>query len=196
MSSAIEMQARIEQLERALADVTELSSRQEQRLEEETSKRIRLSQELLLWRAVIEAFLRADGDYDLGSLVRRPWPEGLAEGEPFPEMTANEYQKLALRTLNPDVADFSHQVLNASLGLAGEAGEFADELKKALFQGHPLDEDKLKNELGDILWYTALGAEALRVSLGEVMEANIRKLEDRYKGAKFSTDQSLNREAA
>lgn len=196
MSSAIEMQARIEQLERALADVTELSSRQEQRLEEETSKRLRLSQELLLWRAVIEAFLRADGDYDLGSLVRRPWPEGLAEGEPFPEMTANEYQKLALRTLNPDVSDFSHQVLNASLGLVGEAGEFADELKKALFQGHPLDEDKLKNELGDILWYTALGAEALRVSLGEVMEANIRKLEDRYKGAEFSADQSLNREAA
>lgn len=90
-------------------------------------------------------------------------------------MNANEYQLLAMRT-----AAGGKSLLNAALGLAGESGEVADLIKKAKFQGHPLDEDKLVEELGDVLWYVALAAEVLGVSLEDIMHRNIDKLWSRY----------------
>jgi len=40
-----------------------------------------------------------------------------------------------------------------ALGLAGEVGEVVDQVKKHLFQGHGIDRAKLRDELGDVLWY-------------------------------------------
>lgn len=93
-------------------------------------------------------------------------------------MDLNEYQQLALRTardLTPD-----DRLLNAALGLAGEAGEFADSVKKIRFHGHALDQSELIKEVGDLLWYAALAANALGVPLSEVAERNITKLRQRY----------------
>jgi len=91
-------------------------------------------------------------------------------------MTGNEYQKLAMRTANPECKELS----NVGLGLAGEAGECADEIKKHLYHGHPLDREKLLKELGDLMWYIALGCTVLDAQLDDVMETNIRKLMARY----------------
>lgn len=102
-------------------------------------------------------------------------------------MNANEYQLLAMRTAN------GGNLVNATLGLAGESGEVADLIKKAEFQGHPLDEDKLVEELGDVLWYVALAAETLGVSLEDIMRRNIDKLWSRYP-AGFDPEHSLHRE--
>jgi NTP pyrophosphatase (non-canonical NTP hydrolase) len=105
-------------------------------------------------------------------------------------MDANTYQELALRTaaaLEP-----RQRLLNAALGLCGEAGEFADTLKKAEFHGHELDTAALQKELGDVLWYAALACNALGVQLGDVMEANIAKLRQRYPEG-FSSERSRNR---
>ena len=94
-------------------------------------------------------------------------------------MTGYEYQQLAMRTapkgMYPD-----DLALNAALGLAGEAGEFADIVKKYQFQGHQIDTTHLAKELGDILWYVAMGCESLNMSMDAVMEANIEKLKMRY----------------
>lgn len=99
-------------------------------------------------------------------------------------MHPNEYQNLAARTLidGPD-AEYTPQeimlVWNA-LGVAGEAGEIADAIKKSVFHRHILDKDKLREEIGDCLWYVAAICTKLGFSLDEVMEQNIEKLKRRY----------------
>lgn len=53
-------------------------------------------------------------------------------------MTVNEYQKMAMATLNPALAK-KDVLINGVMGLCGEAGEAIDVVKKHLAQGHPLD---------------------------------------------------------
>ena len=106
-------------------------------------------------------------------------------------MTINEYQKLAMTTLNPALSK-TDVLLNGVMGLCGEAGEAIDIVKKHLHQGHELDKDKLAKELGDIAWYLAETATALDVSLEDVLAGNIEKLRSRYPEG-FSTERSVNR---
>ncbi|CAB4197142.1 MazG Predicted pyrophosphatase [uncultured Caudovirales phage] len=74
-------------------------------------------------------------------------------------------------------------LLHAALGLAGEAGEFVDCVKKHTVYGQPLDTNNAKEELGDLLWFIALGCKALGVSMEAVASENIAKLQKRYPGA-------------
>ena len=77
-------------------------------------------------------------------------------------MEMNEYQKLAMRTDDPQKYNSGlNRLINALMGLNGEAGEAIDLLKKALFQGHELEKDKLIEELGDNLWYLAEAADTI-----------------------------------
>jgi NTP pyrophosphatase (non-canonical NTP hydrolase) len=68
----------------------------------------------------------------------------------------------------------------AAMGLAGEAGEVCDMLKKHLLHGKDLDRDELKKELGDVLWYLVHACITFGIPLHEVAEGNIYKLSDRY----------------
>ncbi len=69
----------------------------------------------------------------------------------------------------------------AALGLAGEAGEYADLVKKALFHKNvTLNREKAISELGDVLWYLALAAAYHEVTLNELARKNIAKLYNRY----------------
>ena len=107
-------------------------------------------------------------------------------------MTGNEYQRLAMTTLNPALSK-RDVLINGVMGLCGESGEAIDIVKKHLHQGHELDKEKLIKELGDIAWYMAETAYALDVDLDEVLEKNIAKLKARYPEG-FDTERSLNRE--
>lgn len=91
-------------------------------------------------------------------------------------MTGSKYQRLAMRTATGKCFDPA----NAALGLTGEAGEVADEVKKCLYQGREWDAEKIIEELGDVMWYVALMAEYFGASLDSVMEYNIDKLQKRY----------------
>ena len=106
-------------------------------------------------------------------------------------MKINEYQKLAMRTLNPEI-EKKELILNASMGLCGESGEVIDLVKKHLFQGHDLDKEVLIKELGDVAWYLAEAATALNVDLSEILEKNIKKLENRFPDG-FNSNRSINR---
>jgi NTP pyrophosphatase (non-canonical NTP hydrolase) len=106
-------------------------------------------------------------------------------------MDANNYQKLAMRTADPQQSR-ERRLLNAALGLCGEAGEFADAIKKHEFHAHALDLPELEKELGDVLWYVAQACEALGLELSTVMETNIEKLRKRYPEG-FSSERSINR---
>ena len=94
-------------------------------------------------------------------------------------MTINEYQQLAMKTLNPELGK-RDVLINGVMGLCGEAGEAIDIVKKHLAQGHTLDRDALIKELGDVAWYLAETAHALDVPLEDVLQGNIDKLRSRY----------------
>lgn len=106
-------------------------------------------------------------------------------------MTGNEYQRLALRTAS-GIEQYD-LTLNGVMGLNGEAGECIDIVKKHLFQGHPLDTDKLVDELGDVLWYVAITADGIGVPLEDIMQHNIDKLRKRYPEG-FDAERSIHRE--
>ena len=106
-------------------------------------------------------------------------------------MTINEYQKLAMTTLNPALSK-KDILINGVMGLCGESGEAIDIVKKYLAQGHELDREALIKELGDIAWYLAETATALDASLEDILQGNIDKLRRRYPEV-FSTDCSINR---
>lgn len=106
-------------------------------------------------------------------------------------MTINEYQTLALRTLNPELSE-KDVLINGVMGLCGESGEAIDLVKKHLAQGHPLEAEKLAKELGDIAWYLAETAHAIGYSLEDILQMNIDKLAARYPEG-FSSDRSMNR---
>lgn len=93
-------------------------------------------------------------------------------------MTMNEYQKLAMRTCSIPYEDSGDMLNHAIFGLTSEAGEVAGILQK-VYQGHKVDPEHMKKELGDCLWMIAEAATALRFDLEDVAATNIRKLQKR-----------------
>ena len=108
-------------------------------------------------------------------------------------MNFNDYQRAALRTANtgPERAR-RDRLANWALGLIGEAGEIAEDMKKHLYHEHELDHAALVKELGDVLWYLAVLAQEVGVELEEVATTNIAKLLLRYPDG-FSPAHSMRR---
>lgn len=102
-------------------------------------------------------------------------------------ITFEEYQRAAVRTLSPDSA-----TAILAMGLAGEAGELVDYLKKVIGHGHPFDPDHFLEEVGDVLWYLACLCAVWEVDLSSAAYENIRKLHQRYPDG-FSTEASIAR---
>lgn len=97
-------------------------------------------------------------------------------------MTFDEYQKQALTTAHTTYDPLMQTTIWA-MGVAGEAGEVIEKWKKivAYKNGKISDEDleMLKKELGDVIWYVAVMADSLGISLDEIMRHNVEKLKDR-----------------
>ena len=91
-------------------------------------------------------------------------------------MTANEYQKRAMATLNPALSR-RDVLINSVMGLCGESGEAIDIVKKWLAQGHELDKEHLAKELGDVAWYLAEAATALGMPGGAAVAARYAALQ-------------------
>ena len=117
----------------------------------------------------------------------------------------SDYQEQSERTMRlisvdctDEVARKTHRNLflaYAGLGLAGEAGEVVEILKKVTYHDHPLDSESqlnIKKELGDVLWYIAYICSILGIDMADVATANIEKLKLRYPDG-FSSEASINR---
>lgn len=109
-------------------------------------------------------------------------------------MTLNEFQETIERTAPLDNGKTERRLVIFGLGVAGEAGEVADLIKKHIGHGHPFDKAKLTRELGDVLWYVGAIARTVGVTLEEVAIANIEKLRARYPNG-FEAARSLKRAA-
>ena len=106
-------------------------------------------------------------------------------------MNLNEYQNLSKRTM-PKHDDLSGKLANYGLGVAGEAGEVADHIKKVVFHKHKLDKEEVEKELGDVLHYVSGIAYLLDIELNDVAITNLKKLKARYPNG-FSEHDSRNR---
>ena len=87
-------------------------------------------------------------------------------------------------------------LLTGSIGIASEGGEFAEIVKKCIFQGKPLDDETVfhcKRELGDIMWYWVNSCRALGLDPNDVIAENVNKLKSRYPGGEFDAYYSENR---
>ena len=87
-------------------------------------------------------------------------------------------------------------LLTGAIGLSSEGGEFAEIVKKCVFQGKPLDQDTrfhIKRELGDILWYWINSVRAMGIDPNSVIEENVNKLKARYPDGEFDVYYSENR---
>lgn len=106
-------------------------------------------------------------------------------------MEINEYQKLAMRTINKDLSE-RDMLINGVMGLCGESGEAIDLVKKHIAHNHELNKEHLAKELGDVAWYLAETATALGYSLEDILKMNINKLKKRYPEG-FDSEKSINR---
>lgn len=94
-------------------------------------------------------------------------------------MDIDEYQKAACRTAK-HYDNLTDGMAHLALGIAGEAGEVADLVKKIVAHGHDFDRTKLLTEIGDVMWYCAALSRLLMARLSDVTALNISKLEKRY----------------
>lgn len=99
-------------------------------------------------------------------------------------MDANEYQKLAARTLLKKPiqvpTEREYMIIWGAVGLAGESGELLNEVKKQIMHSHGFNLERLKTEAGDCIWYLAAICTTLGIDLGTVMQENVDKLKIRY----------------
>ena len=108
-------------------------------------------------------------------------------------MNTQEYSKLALRTAN-DLGGRLDNIMHAAMGIAGEAGEVIDLVKKTYAYEKTLDDKKLIEEVSDILWYINLLLAVMDRTWEEVFDLNIAKLEARYPDLRFNADHAINRD--
>ena len=113
--------------------------------------------------------------------LRIDWPQ---------DITLNEYQRLAARTIRKDMGNVA-MTNHALHGMVSEVGELHG-LHQKVYQGHMLDEDHAKKELGDALWFIAEYCTAHKWKLGDIAQMNIDKLMARYPDG-LSEEKSLHR---
>ena len=104
--------------------------------------------------------------------------------------TLKEYQLAAMQTAG-DHGNKEMRLLYSALAITGEAGEFADEVKKQVFHGRIPDRYTLASELGDVLWGVAYAAEQLGFTLEDIAEYNLAKLAKRYPKGFTADDETL-----
>lgn len=119
-------------------------------------------------------------------------------------MTPDEYQRAALRTQADQrkvlerlvsLGPSAMQLDNAIRGMCNDVGEVADLVKDYIEYGKPLDRAHLLEELGDVCWRVAQACQAAGFTMGEALEANIRKLSVRYP-EKYTNELAANRDRA
>ena len=106
-------------------------------------------------------------------------------------MEIKEYQEKSVRTLNNKLNQ-EQLIGNMALGMICEAGEVGDELKKHLYQGHKLNKERIKEELGDTMFYMVNLCNVLELDMNDILEMNYNKLAKRYPDG-FEVERSINR---
>ncbi|MCY8197906.1 nucleoside triphosphate pyrophosphohydrolase family protein [Bacillus spizizenii] len=114
-------------------------------------------------------------------------------------MDIKRFQELSQRTMptigsqvnveGDEVTMTKHLITaNYAMGLAGEAGEVTDLIKKSVFHGHSLDKQEAEKEIGDVMHYVAGLATLLGLDMETILDKNIKKLQKRFPNGFNSAD--------
>jgi len=93
-----------------------------------------------------------------------------------------EYERFVAGRIFLEPNSSRERTILGALGLAGEAGEVVDLIKKGVMHGKGFDREQIILEMGDVCWYLTLLMREFNVTLDEVLEANIEKLTARDDG--------------
>ena len=107
-------------------------------------------------------------------------------------MSLNDYQVKSKRTLNQELTK-EQTVSNMIMCILGETGEVADVIKKHYYQGHDLDIEHIKEEIGDVMFYIVNLCNVLDLDLEALLYQNHTKLMKRYPNG-FTEKDSIERD--
>lgn len=109
----------------------------------------------------------------------------------------DRYQEGATKTFKEHVPLDAYQarVLNWAIGLSGETGEVSEILKHHIFANEKLDKMELAKEIGDVLWYLTAIAETTGISMTDIAELNLSKLNHRYYTGAYTDGEAQTRHA-
>lgn len=131
-------------------------------------------------------------DLDIDEYIVKSEENGAYNVDKRKTMSLKEYQERSMRTINKELTK-EQLISNMAMGIAGETGEVIDLIKKHLYQGHNLDKLKLKEEIGDVMFYIVNLCNIISADLEGIIDDNYNKLMKRYPDG-FSEERSVNRE--
>ena len=105
--------------------------------------------------------------------------------EAFEYYNSNQMDDYMRAAASTAIYKQQHAVIYPALGLAAEAGEVANKVKK-IIRDDTFNRDAIADEIGDCLWYIAALCRDLNVSMQEVADNNIKKLRDRQRRGKIA----------
>lgn len=108
-------------------------------------------------------------------------------------MTLNELLELHTQVVKSTCSGDGANIINAAMGLVGEAAEVSEHIKKVAFQQHPIDDKKIVEELGDLLWYFNLIRSLRGYTMEQILEANMNKMARRYPSGVFTIQDTIER---
>lgn len=125
---------------------------------------------------VLFEIAQSKGQIEVDELIKRTINEMIHLQCPW----WDKYQEWVNSKLKKDFGSFPEATACQLLGLSGEAGELCDLVKKKYFHGKDVARDRIVKEFGDALFYLASASDLMGISLTEIVEANILKLNARY----------------
>ena len=118
-------------------------------------------------------------------------PEDIDPNNPDASPDMVRYDQFVLQLFKADTAP--GMLNHAVMGVAGEAGELVDAIKKHTIYGKPLDRTNVIEELGDLRFYIQAMQNVLGISESDVLQANADKLSKRYKGLRYTDKAAIDR---
>jgi NTP pyrophosphatase (non-canonical NTP hydrolase) len=118
-------------------------------------------------------------------------PEDVGPDNPDATPDMVRYDQFVLQLFKADTGPA--MLTHAVMGVAGEAGELVDAIKKHLIYGKPLDRVNIIEELGDLRFYIQAMQNILGITESDILQANADKLSKRYRGLKYSDKAAIDR---
>ena len=112
-------------------------------------------------------------------------PHPAAPGDAMPdEPTMIRYDDFVRQLFKADT--FQMMAAHAAMGIAGEAGEFTDAIKKHIMYNKPIDRANIIEELGDLRFYMQAAQNLFGITESAILQANADKLATRYAGLRYT----------